>query len=154
MAHSLAGINRFCGGHWGTQHSYHYSIAEHSYWVSVLAPEPFKLWSLLHDGSEGLGFGDVISPLKKFLPDYKIHEKWMMGCVSKKWLGGTAEPTEVKAADMAALAVEQAAMQPPVAWMRERLRGKDTGLFKPECWSPMQAKTNFIQRFIELGGKE
>lgn len=153
MAHGLAGINRFAGHHWGSDSSSHYSIAEHSYWVSYRVGPLHQKWGLLHDASEGLGFSDMISPLKRFCPDYKSHEKWMMHCVSKKWLDGSDEPPEVKDADLLLLRTEQWNLQPGVPWLRAAITGLRLTDIKPQCWSAIHAKNMFIRRFIELGLK-
>ena len=58
IAHALANICRY-NGHC----RYHYSVAQHSIYVSLLVPQKEKLWALLHDAAEAY-LGDVIAPLK------------------------------------------------------------------------------------------
>ena len=86
-----------------------YSVAEHSVLVSHLVPAPLALAGLLHDASEGLGMSDVVSPLKKLLPDYKAIEARVMCAVAKAFnLDEDAfDSADVKAADRAILEAEQ-----------------------------------------------
>lgn len=69
IAHSLSNICRFVGH---TRN--HYSVAEHSIYVSHYVKPQNKLIGLLHDASEAY-LGDVASPLKVLLPNYKELEK-------------------------------------------------------------------------------
>ena len=47
-----------------------YSVAQHMVIMSYLAPPKDALAALLHDLSEGLGFYDLQSPIKRQLPEY------------------------------------------------------------------------------------
>jgi uncharacterized protein len=68
IANSLAKICRFTG-----HTSHFYSVAQHSVYVSRLLPEHLRLQGLLHDAAEAY-VGDVSSPLKRRLNDYKVIE--------------------------------------------------------------------------------
>jgi 5'-deoxynucleotidase YfbR-like HD superfamily hydrolase len=65
IAHALSKVQRF-GGHAPG----HYSVAEHSIRVARMVPDRYKLEALLHDATEAY-LGDVVTPLKQHLPDYK-----------------------------------------------------------------------------------
>lgn len=65
IAYSLSRICRF-NGH-VNQLSF-YSVAEHCYWCSEIAPEGLRLACLLHDAAECY-IGDVMKPYKLFLSD-------------------------------------------------------------------------------------
>lgn len=70
IAYSLSRICRF-NGH-VNQLSF-YSVAEHCYWCSIIAPEGLKLACLLHDAAECY-VGDVMRPYKHFLSNKIGHE--------------------------------------------------------------------------------
>ena len=61
IAHALSLINRFTG-----QTSWPYSVAQHSFILSLLVSDENKLDALLHDAAECY-LGDVASPLKRLL---------------------------------------------------------------------------------------
>lgn len=68
IAHALANINRFCGH---TREPY--SVAQHSVLMSNIVTPRLGKAALLHDGAEAY-LGDVSSPLKALLPEYKVIE--------------------------------------------------------------------------------
>ena len=69
IAHSLSQQCRFTG------HTPHfYSVAQHCINCSHVAPKEFKLEALMHDVAEAF-IGDVSTPLKKMLPDYREIEE-------------------------------------------------------------------------------
>lgn len=82
IAHGLSHINRY-GGHLDVDF---YSVAQHSYLVEELVLDKIegsttkfsnkyiRLQALLHDATEAY-LGDIPSPIKKVLPDYKALEK-------------------------------------------------------------------------------
>ena len=71
IAISLSNTCRF-NGHlkWAANHSrvQHYSVAEHSYWVSRYVPQEIALEGLLHDAAEAY-IGDISRPLKELIHD-------------------------------------------------------------------------------------
>lgn len=83
-----SGLSKACrfGGHLQE----FYSVAEHSI-LSAKQAEldghslDVQLACLFHDGAEGLLGGDVISPLKQLLPDYKKIEKAVMKAISLRF---------------------------------------------------------------------
>jgi len=65
IVHSLSLINRFNGAA-----KFPYSVAQHSLYVAGLLPPELKLQGLLHDAPEAY-VGDMVSPLKKIMTEYK-----------------------------------------------------------------------------------
>lgn len=84
IAHALSLQCRF-NGHIGE----FYSVAEHSMMVADLVAEETEdptviLTALLHDASEAY-LGDIVSPLKQFLPDYKKFELMVEEKIAEKF---------------------------------------------------------------------
>ena len=65
IAHSLAFQCRFNG-----HSNYFYSIAQHSVIVSKIVSKDQAFAALLHDAAETY-IGDMVSPLKRFMPEFK-----------------------------------------------------------------------------------
>lgn len=79
IAVGLAHTARFAG-----QTRTFYSVAEHSIAVSIDLPFEYKLAGLLHDASEAY-IGDMPTPIKNRMPDYKYIENGIMEAVAKKF---------------------------------------------------------------------
>lgn len=67
IAYALCNIKRFTG------HT-NYSVAQHSFMVSMYLPTQDALMGLMHDAHEAY-VGDVSGPLKSLLPDYRKLEE-------------------------------------------------------------------------------
>lgn len=106
IAHALAHLCRYTG-----HVRRFYSVAAHSLFVAMLVPERLRLYALLHDASEAY-LGDVSSPLKLLLPDYKVLERRVQAHIYRSFGLEPVEPAEVKRADIEALAAERAALMP------------------------------------------
>lgn len=101
VASALAKLCRFTG------HTYPlYSVAQHSILAAQLVPPEHALQALFHDATEAV-MGDMNSPLKHLLPEYKAIED---RC-AKVILPGLGVPAklspEVKHADLVMLATEK-----------------------------------------------
>jgi len=100
IAHALSHVNRFAG-HLPKP----YSVAQHSYYASLKASKENKLAALLHDASEAY-LGDMPSPFKRMLPDYKFQENRVMEAISKKFGFQYPFHPEIKEIDKGLLQIE------------------------------------------------
>lgn len=111
IAHALANITRF-NGHTAVP----YTVAEHSLRCSAL----LKAWGytpasqlagLLHDATEAY-IGDVATPLKQLLPEFKAIEKNLEKVIEKKFNIIINARPEVHYADIQLLASERKYLMP------------------------------------------
>jgi len=101
IIHSLSLINRFNGAA-----RFPYSVAQHSLYVASLLPDELKLHGLLHDAPEAY-VGDMVSPLKKIMSQYKEVEANISRVVANVFGLSYPAPLEVKKADLAVLSAER-----------------------------------------------
>ena len=146
IAHALSHICRFTGH----VHTF-YSVAEHRFHASFIVPPEYALQALLHDAAEAY-IGDVASPLKRLLPDYKAIEERVEAAVLQHF--GLPEQLHpcVKEADLVMLATEQRDLLP--AHSDEWAVLKDikplTGRIHP--WPAQVARQYFLVRYRHLTG--
>jgi len=145
IAHSLALQCRFNG------HCNHfYSIAQHSILVSKIVRPEQALAGLFHDASETYT-GDIVSPLKRFLPpEFKEIEKAIEKVIFEHFNITNVDHHEIKRADKIALFTEMRDVmgEPPDKW-------DDVELFEPHPekiipLNPEQAEQEFLNRYKEL----
>ncbi len=117
-------LDRYNGaGHWA------YSMGQHSLVVAEVLPPEYRLPSLLHDATE-VYLGDVVSPLKAMLPEYRKIEQNVMNAICKRFEISFPRPGIVKRADQAVMAAE---MQQVVKW--PDLAKPLTAHRRPKTWS-------------------
>lgn len=88
VAHHLTKICRFGGS---LELNVHYSVAQHSlaimsYMLQNGADVELAKYALFHDASEAY-LGDVISPVKELVPQYKALEKRVLKVIFEKYIG-------------------------------------------------------------------
>lgn len=101
IARALSHINRFTG-----HTKKPYSVAVHSLNASYIVSREFALEALLHDAHEAYT-GDVSSPLKSLLPDYRALEDRIESVVRRRFGLPDKMSPEVKLADLTMLATER-----------------------------------------------
>lgn len=106
IAWALSHINRFTG-----HTSVPYNVAQHSLLVSALVPKRDAMAGLLHDGSEAF-LGDVSSPLKQLLPEYKVIEARVEAAIFERFGLKPGLPASVKEADTVMLLTERRDLMP------------------------------------------
>lgn len=146
IAHALSHTCRF-GGHTKD----FYSVAQHSVLVSYLVPDSDQFAALMHDAAEAY-VGDIPSPLKQLLPEYKAIEKRIEACLFERFGLYGGMPLSVKKADLIMLATKQRdLMQAKNDDSEWRFIADITPApFKIKSQSPEQARKSFLDRFKQL----
>lgn len=149
IAHALSHICRFTG-----HVSQFYSVAQHSIMASLIVPSDMAREALLHDAAEAY-IGDVSTPLKMLLPEYKAIEKNVERVIAERFALEWAPTTQalVKKADLIMLATEKRDFFMHVEGEREWkcLDGIEPLGLTLKPWPPEKARLAFIQRAEELG---
>lgn len=129
--------------HYSGQTNDFFSISQHSIYVSRLiecdSPRDYKLQlaGLLHDASEAY-LGDMVSPIKSYLPTFKVIEDRLQECIFEKYNLDVELMKKIKPYDKYVLKLEYMAFY----------------LNRPELikeyWSPAVAEFYFQKRFNTL----
>jgi len=149
IAHSLSLQCRWTG-----HVKFHYSVAQHAFYCSLLGPENEALERLMHDDSEAY-IADMSRPLKHFTEAggaYRKVEEPLQQMIYEKFLCKTPEPPSVKIADNLMLYAEKAQIMGYTfseadAWSAT---GEEQAPIQIERWTPEQAEQKFLERFEEL----
>lgn len=131
IAHGLSRVARF-----GGQTDAFYTVAQHSCLVMEMVPDCLRLQALLHDASEAY-IGDMPSPFKMLMPDYKVLEDNLMKVIAHKFEFDYPLNFLVKFSDKKILEVEF-----------KNFHDKEYEVF--EVWKPDRAKAEFLQRYHQL----
>lgn len=128
--------------------THHYSVAQHSVYVSREVAPQFALHGLMHDAAEAY-CGDLIRPIKLVLPEFKERielpiERAIFRRFDLQW----PMDREVKRADDAVMHAEslQLMLPGPCEWRQDQPPADIT----IERWTPELAEHEFMVRFAEL----
>lgn len=100
IAAALSKLCRFTG-----QCNKFYSVAEHSYRVSLLVPDEDAFAGLMHDASEAY-LGDLSTPVKSVCNDYRLLEETVATAIYQRFRLPVELPSSVKDADARICATE------------------------------------------------
>lgn len=145
IAHALAHTCRF-GGH--TREFY--SVAQHCVLASHVVPEADAFAALMHDAAEAY-VGDIPTPLKQLLPEFKAIEKRVEQAVLNRFCLALPLPESVKHADLVMLATERRDLMPPddaEEW--DLIRNVEPMERAIRPWTPEQAYNAFVTRFNQV----
>ncbi len=148
IAWALSHICRFTG-----HVSEPYSVGQHSLLVSSIVPPEDSLAGLLHDAAEAY-LGDVSSPLKQLLNDYKILEENVEQAIFRTFGLPDNLPKSVKHADLVMLATEKRDLLPEHTETEWRLLDGIKPLsMRIQPYSPEIIRREFLARFRDLYGE-
>lgn len=144
IAHALAHTCRF-GGHT----KQFYSVAEHCVRVALCecVPSWLKFDALMHDAAEAF-VGDIPSPLKQMLPDFRIIEGRVEDAIEVRFGCHEIHHPLVKQADLELLAAEQRDLMPAHDDEWENLKGIVPARLRIAPMSAQTAKAEFLQAFV------
>lgn len=150
IAHALALTNRF-GGHTRKP----YSVAEHCVRMSRIVPPELELEALVHDSAE-FAVGDMPSPFKQVMPEFRIYEARMEAAIRRALnLPGPKHPEAIKYYDHVMLITE--ARDLGLSWWNTEKHWAMKGIDRPEPlperiepWSWYLAETSFMNAYNRL----
>ncbi|GKX61285.1 HD family hydrolase [Leminorella grimontii] len=126
-----------------------YSVAQHSVLVSHLVPPAYALEALLHDATEAY-CKDLPSPLKHLLPDYQRVENHIDSVIRHGFGLPAFMSSEVKRADLIALATERRDLELDDGKDWPILTGIVPAAMRIIPWTSYEAHHAFMDRFYEL----
>ena len=146
IAHALSLQCRFTG-----HTRFHYSVAQHSVYVSEILTAANALEGLLHDASEAY-IGDMSRPLKHYSScgkEYLLIEEKIEKVIRKKFGFPENMSSPVKWADNSLLYKEKEALMKPADWTHNWGEHENVDI-NIASWTPALAEGRFLQRFYQL----
>lgn len=148
IAHHLSLTYRFNGAT-----VYGYSVAQHSIYVSKIVDPEFAFVALLHDATEAY-LGDMVSPLKRCLDEYRTIEKNMWRVMAKLFDVPYGLPNEVRVADLQAYMKERICLI-DTPYQNDPVENQVDPLQVPslpidEWKEPGRVENEFINRYLDL----
>lgn len=144
IAHSLSMQCRF-NGHTRA----FYSVGQHCYLVADLVPQQYQLQALLHDATEAY-VGDLVSPLKSALPEYRQIEHHVWHAICARFDIEPVLPACIHDADLTALATERRDLMPPHKDEWPCLVGTQPIQARIKPWSQPEAAQHYFDRLMQL----
>jgi len=145
IAHALSLICRYTG-----HCAEFYSVAQHSILVSQQLPDELKLDGLMHDAAEAY-IGDISTPLKSLLPEYRKLEGKIFMAIADKFKLRLPEPHDVILFDRCLCATEVKKLMKkqvkPWAIDINKMYIKDLDIIPYSSWT---AEFIFLNLFDEL----
>lgn len=148
IAHGLSNVCRY-----GGQCPKPYTVAEHSVHVSYLVPTAYAFEALMHDASEAF-LGDVVTPLKRKLPEYKKLEEELTAYINYCYTLPITMSPIVKSVDTEAYFHEHKTLfgfDFPAHASRHHVRTHPVK-FNIDSLTHYEARAIFLRRFEELTG--
>jgi len=130
IAHALSHTSRYAG-----HLEQHYSVAQHSVLIAQHVSNKNRLAALLHDGSEAY-LGDMPSPFKKMMPEFRAFEDKLMQVIAQKFGFEFPLHPEIKEWDHNFLNIE----------IESFIEGSNI----LDYWSPEKSEQRFLEMFEGL----
>lgn len=126
-----------------------YSVAQHCLVVAELVPAQYQLEALLHDATEAY-VGDLVSPLKQALPEYRQIEMHVWHAICRRFDIDPVLPPCVHDADLIALATERRDLMAPHPDDWPCLTGTNPAQFRIKPWTQAAAAQHYFDRLMQL----
>lgn len=134
---------------WSGQTERHYSVAEHSVWVSMLVDPSIAFYALLHDAAEAY-ISDIPKPLKNLLTGIEEIER---GLLSAIWTAFAVKPPgenvwkKIKEVDLRLMITERNQLIRSVSRAWPETQGVSPYMLELLCHDRDVAFTQFLNQF-------
>lgn len=129
-----------------------YSVAQHSVMVSHIVDAKYAMEGLLHDATESY-VGDLIRPIKRFMPEFKdVENKLELAVAQRFGLDFASNHDEIKKADNIALVTEARDLLTTQVIMDSFDESIKALPKRIKAQKPELAEQRFLERYYELNG--